>query len=204
MDKVREKAEARLTALAEGGERSVVKYHYDRKPSGGSGDDGLEAEFGGLAAHNGLLFMSLRRQNQVLVVDARTTTAKRAAQGSLRQAARQACRRRSARAGVRPSGATPHPSAGKKLLRARRLPAAERFQDLPPPETLIADGLEDPQQLTLGAGGLMFISDWGKAHQVKVYAANGSPVRTIGKPGGPQVGAYDPEQDASPQRLDHR
>jgi hypothetical protein len=50
---------------------------------------------------------------------------------------------------------------------------------------------EDPQGIALDLDGQIYVSDWGQSHQVKVLAADGKPVRTIGHPGEPRVGPYD-------------
>jgi hypothetical protein len=50
---------------------------------------------------------------------------------------------------------------------------------------------EDPQGIALDKHGRIYVSDWGKSHQVKVLASDGKLVRTIGKPGEPRVGPYD-------------
>ncbi len=51
--------------------------------------------------------------------------------------------------------------------------------------------LQDPRKLTVGPKGNVYASDWGEAHQVRVFAPDGKPVRTIGEPGGKQFGTYD-------------
>ena len=39
--------------------------------------------------------------------------------------------------------------------------------------------------------GKIYISDHGQSHQVKLFAADGKPIRTIGHPGKPRAGDYD-------------
>jgi PA14 domain/F5/8 type C domain/NHL repeat len=58
-------------------------------------------------------------------------------------------------------------------------------------ETVIAKGLEDPRGLCTD-NGRIYVSDHGASHQVKVFGDNGALQRTIGKPGAPTLGAYDP------------
>jgi hypothetical protein len=41
-------------------------------------------------------------------------------------------------------------------------------------------------------------------HQVKVFGADGSYKRVIGKPGGLQLGLYDEQRYAQPAGFDHR
>ena len=67
---------------------------------------------------------------------------------------------------------------------------------------LPAQGLEDPRTLALSAAGEeLYVADWGQSHQVKVFTPEGKPLRTIGKPGGPQLGLYDEGRMTRPQGL---
>lgn len=68
-------------------------------------------------------------------------------------------------------------------------------------KTWIATGLEAAHSLTGDDAGNLYVADWGKAHQVKVFDNGGKPLRTIGKPGGPQLGLYDEERMHYPQGL---
>lgn len=65
-------------------------------------------------------------------------------------------------------------------------------------EILIGSGLDDPRRMRIDAHGTIYISDWGRSHQVKVFDPTGKAVRVVGKPGGPQVGLYDEQQMAHP------
>ncbi len=83
----------------------------------------------------------------------------------------------------------------------------KRF-DQPDPEnsslgsgTTVIDQLEDPNRLTFGPEGNLFISDLGESHQVKVFTPSGEKVRTIGQPGGPQLGHYNEKQMSNPAGL---
>lgn len=62
---------------------------------------------------------------------------------------------------------------------------------LPAPQVL-ASGLDDPQNLTVSATGDIYVSLWGRSHNVRVLDADGRFLRTIGKAGEPQAGPYDP------------
>jgi len=58
--------------------------------------------------------------------------------------------------------------------------------------------LQEPKQI-IENNGEIYVSDWGKSHQVKVFdAASGKLSRVIGKAGGPQIGDYDEERMAHP------
>ena len=61
--------------------------------------------------------------------------------------------------------------------------------------------LEEPQGVCLDAAGNIYVSDRGTAHQVKVFSPQGSLLRTIGKPGVPSAGAYDPRHMNNPLGL---
>jgi hypothetical protein len=58
--------------------------------------------------------------------------------------------------------------------------------------------LESPKQV-IEAEHEIYVTDWGSSHQVKVFSAvTGKPLRIIGRPGGPQLGAYDEQRMAHP------
>ncbi|NYF79380.1 hypothetical protein [Granulicella arctica] len=58
--------------------------------------------------------------------------------------------------------------------------------------------LESPKQI-IEAEHEIYVTDWGSSHQVKVFSAStGRPLRIIGHPGGPQLGAYDEQRMAHP------
>jgi len=53
--------------------------------------------------------------------------------------------------------------------------------------------LDQPVEITAGADGLLYVSDWGAAMQVKVLSSNGQLQQTVGKAGGRAIhGPYDP------------
>ena len=65
-----------------------------------------------------------------------------------------------------------------------------------------AAGLEEPRTLALSAAGdQLYVADWGKSHQVKVFSLDGKLLRSIGKPGGAQLGLYDELRMTRPQGL---
>ncbi len=58
--------------------------------------------------------------------------------------------------------------------------------------TVLIDGpLEDPGRIMVDDDGRMYIADLGSRHQVLVFDPKGKPLRTIGTPGGPQLGLYN-------------
>ena len=68
-------------------------------------------------------------------------------------------------------------------------------------QTVVASSLEAPYALTLDASGNLYVTDKGNSHQVKVFSANGALLRTIGNPGGLQVGHYDENRMQNPEGL---
>jgi hypothetical protein len=140
----------------------------------------------GLAVRNGILVASLPKMDQLLFVDARARKILGSAPLS------------------DPHGvafdAAGHLLAlsGKTLV---RFASATSPTALPAPQTIVADGLDDPQNLTLDAQGNIYISDWGDSNQVKVFSPDGHPLRTIGDPGLPRLGPYDPQLMHHPNGL---
>jgi len=80
--------------------------------------------------------------------------------------------------------------SGQRIVRFPFPPAGE-------PTVLVSEGLKEPSQVALDKDGNIYVSDRGP-HQVKVFTPEGKPLRTIGKPGGPQLGPYDEQRMANP------
>ena len=152
--------------------------------------DKTQAAVGGLAAWNGLVVASLPKLNQLLFVDAEEgKVLGTAALDDGRGLAFDASGRLLA-------------LAGKRLLRLA-VPPKERIAgtvDLAAPAVLVP-GLDDPQQIALDASGNIYVSDRGESHQVKVFAADGKPLRTIGHAGPPRAGPYDLEHMNNPRGI---
>jgi hypothetical protein len=66
---------------------------------------------------------------------------------------------------------------------------------------LVGSGLEDPRALATDARGDIYVADWGGSHQVKVFDADGHPLRVVGRAGGAVVGPYDPQRMDRPAGL---
>ncbi len=164
-----------------GGDATVLKWNFPTK-----GDSDLS----GIAVNDGVLIASLPKLNTLLVVDV---------------------------AGSRVLGQVPCSDprgvafdakgallilSGKQLLRMT-IPAdviaSGKIATLPS-TVLVAKGLEDPKGLC-SDNGIIYISDHGTSHQVKVFSDNGAPQRTIGKSGAPTVGAYDPLHMNAPMGM---
>ena len=136
---------------------------------------------GGIATHNGLLVGSLVRQNELIVVEIKSgKVLPRIALSNPRGLAFDSQGRLLA-------------LSGSKLVRFAKLTGK--------PETLDAKGLEDPRHVAVDAAGQIYITDRGTSHQVKVFSAEGKLLRSIGKPGAPTVGPYDPLHLNNPNGL---
>ena len=69
--------------------------------------------------------------------------------------------------------------------------------------TVVIPGLEDPRTIQMDPKrSRLYIADWGKSNQVKVYDPKTyKRLLVIGQPGGPQVGAYNELQMQCPNGL---
>ena len=146
---------------------------------------------GGLAAYNGLLFVSLPKMNELLLIDAALS---------------------------RVIGAVPIPNpgglfadgkgnlfviSGNKVLRmiVPQKVQVHQQEDLGMPQTFIGNDLENPQQMTMDAAQNLYVSDWGKSNQVKVFSPSGKFLRSIGLAGVVVAGPYDPKLMHRPKGI---
>lgn len=170
-------AELRLTALTAGKDAALYRETW---PLGvAKTEDGHNhpaAEICGLAVQDGVLVVALKRLQKLVFIQARTK--QRLGEQELRDVRGLA---------FDPQGRLLALS-GTRLL---RFPFSATGK-LGAAETLIASQLTDPQHVTTDAAGRCFVSDWGSAHQVKVFGADGKFLHAIGKPGAPKGGPYDP------------
>lgn len=161
------------------------------RPDPLAGFDGGDRRFvlAGLGAHNGVLVASFIRQNELWLIDAR--------EGA-----------------VLSKTAVDHPRgvafdgqgrllvlSGTRLLRFEAFRRADAGRPLPAPQVVVSAGLDDPRHVAVDGPGAFYITDRGRAHQVKVFTPEGHLVRTIGKPGTPAVGTYDPLRMNQPNGL---
>lgn len=147
------------------------------------GFDGGEHVFvlSALAVHDGVLVCSMIRQNELLFVDARDgKITRRLSVPNPRGIAFEA------------QGAM-FVLSGTSLLRFDSMRESNG-------KTLIS-GLEDPRHLAFDAQGLIYISDRGRSHQVKVFTPDGKPVRSIGIAGVPGIGRYEPKHLNNPNGI---
>jgi hypothetical protein len=87
------------------------------------------------------------------------------------------------------------------MPRLDRSAATTQPATLAEPQVLVADGLDEPQQVALDRDGNLYVSDRGASNQVKVFSPDGRPLRAIGTPGKAKVGPYDPEHMHRPNGL---
>ena len=161
----------------------VAEYKVENKMPREPGTIGLS-----LAVYNNLAVVSLPIDNKLLFIDTKAgkvlgTTPMAAPRGVYFDA----------------KGSLFAISAGQiKRFQPRRSDAGV---DLGAASTIVKSNLEQAHSLTGDAAGNLYVADWGKSHQVKVFDATGKLVRTIGKPGGLQVGLYDEQRMQRPQGL---
>jgi hypothetical protein len=134
---------------------------------------------GGLAAHNGLVIVSLTKLNQLLLVDA----AQPRALGTLPIPDPHGL--------LADGGGSLLVISQKKVLKIALPESVSSAADLGKPQVLIDAGLEDPQGITMDSRKNLYISDWGTSNQVKVFSPQGKFLSAIGTAGVPASGPYD-------------
>jgi hypothetical protein len=148
-------------------------------------DKGYGAQRGiaGLAVRNGLLIASLPIINQLLFIDAH---AHKVLGTAFLKDPRGIAFDSKGRLLV---------LSGKSLMRYKLTANQKQLVD---PEIIIKSNLEDPQRITLDAEDGIYISDHGNSHQVKVFGPDGKYLRSIGQPGKPKPGLYEPNHMNNP------
>jgi len=144
------------------------------------------AQISGLAARNGLLFASLEQLNEIVVINARANL-------------------------FLSTNTVPSPrglafnSNGQLLVLSTNqllLCATDPVSGaLGSPTVLIPGGLDDPHKIALDTNGNFYISQWGNTHNVGVFSPQGAALGSIGAPGPPVAGPYDPTHMNNPNGL---
>ena len=161
-------SELRLTERTKGADRAVIKYKFDNNDL---------AVISGMAVHDGIIACSLPKLKQLLFVDVKTGAI-------LGKTTRE-----------NPRGLAFDDKGQLLILDGKRLLRVAMPTDLsapfPTPAVVISKNLEDPQNIAFDNKGNIYITDRGISHQVKVFSADGTFIRAIGKPGIPMAGKYD-------------
>jgi hypothetical protein len=192
--------ELRITAKTAGQDRTVIKelLGEDKFEQGRShnrdlpvlaGFDGGERRYvlAGIAAYNGIIAVSLVRQGEILFVD--VILGKIIARLPFQK----------------PRGLAFDASGNLLILTEtslarttiRGLPNAPDFSEI---KTLVSN-LDDPHCLAVDPQGFIYISDRGTSHQVRIFTPDGRPSGSLGKPGPPSAGPYDPAHINNPSGL---
>ncbi len=179
--------EIRLTALTANGHKPVLKYKFTPPQTTNSRNVEWSEHIGGLAAHNGILVVSLPSLNQLLFVDAK---AKSVISTAELEKARGLAFDKQGRL---------YALSTTKLLRFN-------FPRLDPQKTVLANPeslaeLEAPRALTFDESGNIYVSDRGQSHTIKVFSPAGKLLRNIGQPGVPKAGPYNPLHMNNPDGL---
>jgi hypothetical protein len=146
---------------------------------------------GGLAAHNGLLFVSLSKMDELLLIDVGLSrvvgTITVPSPGGLFADGR----------------GNLFVISGKKVLKMIVPDNIKGHEQtgLGAPVPFIANELENPQQMTVDAAQNLYVSDWGTSNQVKVFSPSGAFLRSIGSAGVVESGPYDPKLMHHPKGI---
>lgn len=151
--------------------------------------DEPSATLGGFAVHNGLLAVSLTKQNKVVLYDLKS------------KADGPTIELESPRGLAFDRGGRLLAVSGARLVRFRMPAAITAESTIPAPDVIVPVGLDAPEQIALDLRGRIYVSDRGNSHDVKVYDANGRLLQTIGTPGGMELGPYDETRMINPMQL---
>jgi hypothetical protein len=137
----------------------------------------------GLAAYNGIVVFSVTRQNRLVFANARTQ--QMIGEASV-AAPRGMCFDAQGRLWI---------ITAKQVRRYHVVPEQAQLHGY----DLTLTGLEDPRRLALDTTGRIYVADWGRSNQVKLFTAGGRFVRAFGKPGGgAPLGRYDEQTFSHP------
>jgi hypothetical protein len=68
-------------------------------------------------------------------------------------------------------------------------------------EEVVLKDLDEPRRIRFDAAGNLYVGVWGTRHQVQVFDRRMKLLRTIGKPGGAQIGRYDEQRMERPEGM---
>ncbi len=144
------------------------------------------ASLTGLAVHNGMVVCAFEKLGQLLFVNAHE--AKIIGTASLPEPRGLAFDRKGILYAI----------SRNRLLRLAI--DGDHPTELPEPEVLVS-GFEDPQYVAVADDGMLYVSDWGNSHQVKVFTADGAVRGAFGDPGAPRLGRYNPDHMNHPAGM---
>ncbi|MEJ6581278.1 MAG: hypothetical protein QNL33_14600 [Akkermansiaceae bacterium] len=133
-----------------------------------------EFNLAGLAVNDGKLYIGSRNHNAVLVYDATTGE----------------------RIHTIPAKGVRHLASGSKIYAA----TDSGVLDLSSQQEIIASQDLDIRGITIGQNNEVYLSDHN-SHQVHRFSEDGKKLGTIGNPGGPYEGSYDPARMVNPSGL---
>ncbi len=158
-------AELRVNALTLTNKNDYGVQQIVKLPAGAMKNDSIYDVIGGLAIHDGIAVVSLKKANKLLYIDVKQ---KKLLDSVSVQSPRGLAFDATGRLLV---------LSGGQLLRNK--------------EVLI-NSLEDPIAITFDKQQRIYVSDRGNSHTIKVFDTNGKYITQIGKPGAPATGLYDP------------
>jgi hypothetical protein len=181
--------EIRIMGFADGGMFNVAFVH----PTLPAGKTWQDMDLGGLAVHNGILVYTDKLTGKLYLLDASNITIQKQAT---------------------PIGDIALPDAGGMMFdedghllilvgnQLHRYTLDVDACKLTDKQIRIASGLQAPRQITVDSKHNLYISDQGESHTVKVFSPDGSKLlRTIGTPGSPTSGKYNPLHMNNPDGI---
>ena len=156
------------------GQRRALEVAEMQVGPGANHADLTDFNLGGLAVKEGKLYVGSRDEQAVLVLDAETGE----------------------RLESIPLPGVRHLATGKEAYAATDR-GVMRLRD---GKQIIEASNMDLTGITVASNGDILVSD-GTSHQIQRFTADGKPLATIGKPGGPYKGAYDPARLVNPAGL---
>lgn len=168
--------ELRITAIRTAKDNPIIVYPLGNMGVDRSDLDGIISQIGGIAVNNGIAVVSLSRKNQLIFIDVKSSKIL----GFYN---------------VKSPKGLAFDAKGRLMVLSENSLLSFEMQTpgvLSAPKTIITSNLEAPFGITFDNQGQLYISDKGNSCQIKIFTQDGRLIRTIGKPGPPKAGPYDP------------